>query len=87
MAKMIEVKLYGELSKAAQTSLIQLEISEAMTAAQVKDLIKSKILKQVPGFQEELIDVSALGERRIFPDSEVIGEVDKLSLLPPVCGG
>ncbi len=78
----ISLKLFGSFRKFGQ--VLNLRVPTGSTILTVKE----KISKTIDGQESELVFDSVLADNdAILPDTHILNEDIKLSILPPVCGG
>ena len=83
----IQIQLFGAFRDLSPAGVCTLLVSGKESPAEIKTLVSGKL--GAAGFDVAalLLKSAVASDSAILADSSAIGDVRKLALLPPVCGG
>ena len=86
---MVEVELFGALQRLATTRRLSVAIATPCSVQELREALRRMLDTQSLGGRAGLLlesCVCATGERVLRNDEEISG-LERISFLPPVCGG
>ncbi len=84
-----KIRVFGVLRKFGSEGLLTVAVKTPCSVSEIRRLLKEQLAAEFPGsFHEELIERAALADgTRLLAEQDQVTSADRLTLLPPVCGG
>lgn len=84
----IEVRLFGAFKSWFPEGRARLELPAEADVSDLRAALSRHLVSLRPDFDDGLVKVSAVGSNeRILHDSDSLGGLEMVALLPPVSGG
>jgi molybdopterin converting factor small subunit len=85
----IEIRLFGSFRKFISSGSIKVRIPSQITVAQLKEIVNCELQRQSSEFTDSnLVYESAVAtESEVLAEDDMVKDLHRLALLPPVCGG